>query len=442
MGTIYGDFLNRDDYVDKIVSVIKECANKTAPTTFSIEGEWGQGKTWLIHKVEASLKGLDISKEYSIEQYENARSDYFIIHYNAWEKDYYDEPLLAILSTVVTELNKQLVVNNILQSLGKKIGRELLKQLENVLSTISQKIFKFDVIAIGKQTAKAIKKVREESDVKLISENSNKDIDSDIKNLIEILNKLSKEIPIVFVVDELDRCVPIFAVKTLERLHHIFYHVNKSVTVLSISKEQLDRSINQLYGQGSSIHYFRKFIDFRIMLNSGKADADGIQAKLNEFSKLFNPAPMDTRGKELLGNICEELLPREFENVINRAMLCHRLIEEDTSMFPYECLIAEIIVQTYWNIAEREKNSHNISPDNGNRTETALGTELKNYFKELRSSPNLSFDGDGVIACIVSNVLNYKYNFGCMVGDEVILFSKVTDYYKKYAVYFKIVRIP
>jgi len=442
MGTIYGDFLNRDDYVDKIVSVIKECANKTVPTTFSIEGEWGQGKTWLIHKVEASLKGLDISKEYSIEQYENARSDYFIIHYNAWEKDYYEEPLLAILSTIVTELNKQLVVNNILQSLGKKIGRELLKQLENVLSTISQKIFKFDVIAIGKQTAKAIKKVKEESDVKLISENSNKDIDSDIKNLIEILNKLSKEIPIVFVVDELDRCVPIFAVKTLERLHHIFYHVNKSVTVLSISKEQLDRSINQLYGQGSSIHYFRKFIDFRIMLNGGKADVDGIQTKLNEFSKLFNHASMDTRGKELLRNICEDLLPREFENVINRAMLCHRLIEEDTSMFPYECLIAEIIVQTYWNIAEREKNSHNISPDNGNRTETALGTELKNYFKELRSSPNLSFEGDGIIACVVSNVLNYKYNFGYMAGDEVTLFSKVTDYYKKYAIYFKIVRIP
>jgi len=442
MGTIYGDFLNRDDYVDKIVSVIKECANKTVPTTFSIEGEWGQGKTWLIHKVEASLKGLDISKEYSIEQYENARSDYFIIHYNAWEKDYYEEPLLAILSTIVTELNKQLVVNNILQSLGKKIGRELLKQLENVLSTISQKIFKFDVIAIGKQTAKAIKKVKEESDVKLISENSNKDIDSDIKNLIEILNKLSKEIPIVFVVDELDRCVPIFAVKTLERLHHIFYHVNKSVTVLSISKEQLDRSINQLYGQGSSIHYFRKFIDFRIMLNGGKADVDGIQTKLNEFSKLFNHASMDTRGKELLRNICEDLLPREFENVINRAMLCHRLIEEDTSMFPYECLIAEIIVQTYWNIAEREKNSHNISPDNGNRTETALGTELKNYFKKLRSSPNLSFEGDGIIACVVSNVLNYKYNFGYMAGDEVTLFSKVTDYYKKYAIYFKIVRIP
>lgn len=442
MGTIYGDFLNRDDYVDKIVSVIKECVNKTAPTTFSIEGEWGQGKTWLIHKVEASLKGLDISKEYSIEQYENARSDYFIIHYNAWEKDYYDEPLLAILSTIVTELNKQLVANNILQSLGKKLGRELLKQLENVLSTISQKIFKFDVIAIGKQTAKAIKKVKEESDIKLTSENSNKDIDSDIKNLIEILNKLSKEIPIVFVVDELDRCVPIFAVKTLERLHHIFDHVENTVTVLSISKDQLDRSIDQLYGEKSSIHYFKKFIDFRILLNSGNADASKVQVKLNAFAELFSADLIDTRGKELLTKICEGVLPREFENVIERAILCHRLVGEDTTLFPYECMIAEIIIQTYWNISEREENPHNISPDNRNTPQTELGAELKKYFKELKSMASLTIEGDGVIACVLSNILKYKYDFGYLVGDEVALFTRISEYYKKYAIYFRMVRIP
>ena len=86
----------------------------------------------------------------------------------------------------------------------------------------------------------------------------------------------------------------------------------------------------------------------------------------------------------IMEKICEELLPREVENIIDRAILCHKLVGEDTFDFPSECMIAEIMIQTYWNIAEREKNSHNISPDNGNTPETPIGVELKNYFKEIK----------------------------------------------------------
>ena len=80
MGNIYGDILNRDEYVDKVVSIIENCVDKKTPTTFSIEAEWGQGKTWLINKVEAKLKKLDISREYTAKEYEKAKSDYFIIN--------------------------------------------------------------------------------------------------------------------------------------------------------------------------------------------------------------------------------------------------------------------------------------------------------------------------------------------------------------------------
>ena len=117
MGFIYGDTLGREDYVNNVVSIVKDCAKKSKSTTFAIEGKWGQGKTWLIDKIEAKLKNLDISKDYTKEEYEKSSSEYFIIHYNAWEKDYYEEPLLAILSTIVNELNKQLCVNNVLKFL-------------------------------------------------------------------------------------------------------------------------------------------------------------------------------------------------------------------------------------------------------------------------------------------------------------------------------------
>lgn len=442
MGNIYGDILNRDEYVDKVVSIIENCVDTKTSTTFSIEAEWGQGKTWLINKVEAKLKRLDISREYTTKEYEKAKSDYFIIHYNAWEKDYYEEPLIAILSTIVAELNKQLCVNNILTQIGKEIGKEILSQLENILSTVSRKLLCVDMVEISKKTAKSFKNLKDKSKIKLKTQNTNEDIDSDIEQLISILNKLACHTPIVFVVDELDRCVPTFAIKTLERLHHIFDKVECSVTILSISREQLNRSINKLYGNGSSLHYLKKFIDFRIPLNSGNVDSSGVERKLSEFSKLFKETKRDTRGKELVEKICEELLPREVENIIDRAILCHKLVGEDTSNFPSECMIAEIIIQTYWNIAEREKNSYNISPDNGNTPETPIGVELKNYFKEIGGNPNLSLEGDGVVGYVTAVVLKYRINQRLLIGDAVELSAKLSDYYEKYRTYFRMVRIP
>lgn len=442
MGNIYGDRLNRDEFVNMVVSIIKNCADKGAPTSFSIEGEWGQGKTWIINKIEAKLKNIDISTEYSIEEYNKAKSDYFIIHYNAWEKDYYDEPIIAILSAIVNELNMQLRTENLLTTLGKELGKELLLQLEVVLGALSKKILGFDIVTTGKNTLKSINKLKEDSKIKLKANNPHDNIDSDINQVIEILNKLSQKIPIVFIVDELDRCIPTFTIKTLERLHHVFDKVNRSVIVLSVSDSQLKRSIDKLYGEGSSTHYFKKFIDFRIQLGSGSAEATEVEKKLNEFSRLFDSNEGDTQGKDIINQICEKLLPREFENIIDRAILCHRLVGEDTSTFPQECMMAEIIVQTYWNVCEREGNAYNISPENGNDPKSDIGIALKKYFVAMRNNPNISLSGDGIIFYVVALILKYRVNQRLLVGETLELSNMLSDYYKKYEVYFRMVRMP
>ena len=439
MGVIYGDTLGREDYINTVVSVVKDCTKKSKPTTFAIEGKWGQGKTWLINKIEAKLKNVDISRDYTKEQYEKSKSEYFIIHYNAWEKDYYEEPLLSILSTIVNELNKQLCVNNALKTVALDLGKEVLAQLETVLSAVSKKLLHFDLVDFTKNTAKGIKKLREKSKIILRTKNPNNDIENDIKNVISILSKLSKSVPIVFIVDELDRCIPNFAIKTLERLHHIFDNIPNSVTILAIHKEQLSRSIDKLYGKDASSQYLKKFIDFKIILNEGNLDEEETYKKLTIFSNKFSKIAKETHGKLLVNEIISLLLPREFENILDRALLCHDLVGIDTSDLPYECMLAEIIIQTFWVIAEKEGNTFNVSPENGNTPNTNVGKAIKEYFTK-HINQNVSLEGDGVVACVVSLVLGYKFNHTILVDDTVELYQKLTVFYDKYKLYFKAIR--
>jgi hypothetical protein len=70
------------------------------------------------------------------------------------------------------------------------------------------------------------------------------------------------ELPVVFIIDELDRCNPSYAVKVLEHIKHIF-DVPNIFFVLAINKEQLEYAVKGYYGSEAidAINYLRRFID-------------------------------------------------------------------------------------------------------------------------------------------------------------------------------------
>jgi hypothetical protein len=77
-----------------------------------------------------------------------------------------------------------------------------------------------------------------------------------------ILKKCEKK-PLIFIVDELDRCRPDYAVDLLEKVKH-FFSVEGIVFVLAIDKNQLISSIKGRYGSESidGNAYLKRFIDF------------------------------------------------------------------------------------------------------------------------------------------------------------------------------------
>ena len=46
-------------------------------------------------------------------------------------------------------------------------------------------------------------------------------LENALKQIKDVITKISEELNIVLFVDELDRCLPEYAIKVLERLHHI-----------------------------------------------------------------------------------------------------------------------------------------------------------------------------------------------------------------------------
>ena len=96
---------------------------------------------------------------------------------------------------------------------------------------------------------------------------------SSITGFKEKLTLLAKDMsdkenpkPLIFIIDELDRCRPNFSIEVLEKAKH-FFNVENIVFVLGIDKEQLGSSFRAVYGQGLNVDgYLRRFIDIEYML--------------------------------------------------------------------------------------------------------------------------------------------------------------------------------
>ncbi len=97
--------------------------------------------------------------------------------------------------------------------------------------------------------------------------------------------------PLVYIIDDLDRCNPTFAVRVLERMKHLFA-VPNVVFVMAIDKQQMAYSINGYYGSDSinSEDYLQKFIDIDYRLP--KMDTFAYCKSLYEFHK-FNDVAAD-----------------------------------------------------------------------------------------------------------------------------------------------------
>ena len=208
----------------------------------ALNGAWGTGKTTFVKMLKTDM----------------ANKGFRPLYFNAWTNDFVSDPLVALLAEL-KELHQDDEKYKNLVKLGGKI-------VIDVLAAIFKSILKnkagIDYESLTDGLAEMFK-----GEIDQYAEQQ-KSLEDFKKALTEYVADNTEEgKPVVFFIDELDRCNPRFAVQVLERVKHLF-DIPNMVFVLVINKDQLRHAIRGYYGSDNidADNYLRRFIDIEYQL--------------------------------------------------------------------------------------------------------------------------------------------------------------------------------
>lgn len=337
------DILQRDEFVKQLERMIENISENKVSTCFAINGKWGCGKTFVLDMLQERLE------EKQSEQ--TADNKYFIIRYNSWKYDYYSEPLAAIVAELMTTIEERTALFPDSEEKQKILGA--LYGISIVLLTVFGTVAE---VGTGLPLKDGIKAAIEgcKEGQKNYKEKYNYDEYLSLRKAIEELNvvlkDLSEKYRILFLVDELDRCMPEYAIKVLERLHHLTEGKTNIITVISMDKDQLKKSVEKIFGIENSDKYLEKFIQFEVKLDYGDV-SEKITDKHADYIALFDyeKFPFDEPVEECLRAIFKNIDIRTQEQLVKKAMIAHKLLYNDKKDYSFMCmeLLLAVLICVY-----------------------------------------------------------------------------------------------
>lgn len=231
--------LYRERYANVLTSIVE---NYGDGFVLALNNKWGTGKTTFVKMWERML----------------INEGYQTIYFNAWENDFEDNPLTALIGELkVFNKDDDLTFSKIIKS-GAKLSKSLLPTLTEAI--LNKYIDSKLVIDVVKDSIKTATEIFDEDVNEYINR---KDSIKEFRNSLGefVANNFNGK-PLVFFIDELDRCRPNYSVSLLEQVKH-FFNVPNIIFVLSIDKTQLGHAICGVYGSEkiNTNQYLKRFID-------------------------------------------------------------------------------------------------------------------------------------------------------------------------------------
>ncbi len=254
------DSLARKKLAENLTRLIQSAQQ---PFIISLQAPWGGGKTTFIKMWQRYLESFG----------------HACLYFNAWQSDFVEDPLIAFVGEISKKMMERQAQGKLgmqlkkLQVIGAKLTRNavpLTVQLatQGFLSQESVKQASDFLFDNRGEIASVLSNLAEEK-IKQYERDKN-GLQEFRKELAEFAKSLAARAnarkPLVFFVDELDRCRPSFTIALLERVKHVF-SVEGVVFVLAVNREQLAHAVRAAYGAETDAEgYLRRFVDFSVNL--------------------------------------------------------------------------------------------------------------------------------------------------------------------------------
>ncbi len=296
------------DYLTRFIETRTSLPVNDNSLVIGLDSAWGTGKSSFLTMWKNKL--------------EEENNHFEIIMYNAWEHDDYSDALIPLICSFgqIAGNNTSSIdeIINTIKVLGPRVVNAFAKGFTN-----------FDFI----EAMNALKNNDQMS--KIIYEDyiSSEGKKEAFKKLICKFTDNNKRL-LIFI-DELDRCRPTFAIETLEAVKH-FFDLPNVIFVFSLDINQLQKSIETIYGKIDATGYLQRFFDCQISLPKPNSVWNYISEKLvydgspliPEIDCLVGLTELWNLSIRDLNVICEAYLRyyRERMQVCDNSILSNRLL--------------------------------------------------------------------------------------------------------------------
>lgn len=260
------DLLGRTEFGQRLTDLVDRIEQ---PLVIALDGEWGSGKSHFLklwtgaHKKELGGKAE-------------------VIYFDAFEHDFLDDPLVSLIGRLADDAAPRTWSAAAVEKL-KKSAFPLVK----IVSRVGLAVATFGATEMAKPAVDvAIAKISETTDEAIgqFWENEASRIKA-MQGFRAALESLTKNADgttqkIVFIIDELDRCRPDYALQMLEIIKH-FFAVPNVHFVLGANLRELENSVKARYGADINARkYLQKFIHLQMELSNKTTNGDSHAIKL------------------------------------------------------------------------------------------------------------------------------------------------------------------
>ena len=331
------DLLDRRESVTALTNII---GSIDGPCVLAVDAPWGAGKTTFLKIWEQHLRN----------------EKFPVISFNAWETDFSDDPFIALSAAISQELEQYEE-----KSLGDRLKhfKTLAGALVRVTAPPAIKISSgglVDVTPLMELLKEIPQSVASKTSDRLAAYEKAQELLNDLsialRDVARDLAKSKNGLPLVIVIDELDRCRPSYAVELLEAAKHIFA-VDNIVFVLAVNRTELSYSISALYGsEFDSLGYLNRFFDIDFRLPDPTRDQfietalkatqlDSYFNDINTFDPLHDRSDIEELLRIFFG--IPELSLRVIAQAIHRLSLVFASLRDDRQPFALAATVALII---------------------------------------------------------------------------------------------------